>query len=79
MDYQIPVNTLIFEVDGNPKKHWFVCKSIYKDDLINDENQQIVKFSSGPWNRALTWYKNFIEKDPRPYNKSKIIFYISSK
>ena len=55
MAYRIPVNTPIFYGDGDPKKHWFVCESLWKANLIDDENKQINQFLGGLRNGALTW------------------------
>ena len=41
MAYRIPVNTPIFDGDGDPRKHWFMCEALCKSNLIDDEKQQI--------------------------------------
>ena len=61
MGYQPPINTSIFDWDGDPKKHLFVCESLWKANLINDENKKNAQFVGGLRNKALTWYMNFLE------------------
>ena len=71
MDSQIPVNIPIFDGDGDPKNIWFVCESLWKANLIDDENQQINQFAGGLRNKVLTWYINFLEEDPKSKQQKK--------
>ena len=71
MDYCSPVNTPIFEGDGDPKKHWLVSESPLQANLIDDENQKIAYFVEVLRNIMLTWYMNFLEEGPKSKQQIK--------
>ena len=49
----------IFEGDEDPRRHWFICETIWVANDVDNEDKQMHQFTAGLRKRALTWYMNF--------------------
>lgn len=49
----------IFEGDEDPRRHWFICETIWAVNDVDSEEKQMHQFVAGLRKRALTWYMNF--------------------
>ena len=49
----------IFEGDEDPRRHWFICETIWSANDVDNEDKQMHQFAARLRKRALTWYMNF--------------------
>lgn len=55
----------IFEGDEDPRRHWFICETIWAANDVDNEDKQMHQFAAGLWKHALTWYMNFTNNHVR--------------
>jgi len=55
----------IFEGDEDPRRHWFICETIWAANDVDNEDKQMHQFVAGLRKRALTWYMNFTNNHVR--------------
>ena len=74
MAFTTQINCPIYDGDGDPRKHWFVCEDIWEANIVADGNRQIEMFTGGLYDRALTCYMNFIKNGPKIKQEIKMNF-----
>ena len=68
MSHHHSVHIPIYEVEEDPRQHWFACERMWDAADITDEDKKITQFVGALRKRALTWYMNFTESQ----NRSKV-------
>ena len=64
----------IFEGDEDPRRHWFICETIWAANDIDNEEKKIHQFSTGLRKRALTWFMNYTNNHVQTKGQIKIEF-----
>ena len=59
MAYTTQINCPIYDGDGYPQNHWFVCEVVWEANIVEYENRQIMMFIGGRRDNALSWYMSF--------------------
>ena len=71
MAYTTQVNCPIYDGDGSPWKHWFVCEAVWEHNIVVDDSRQISMLIEGLRDRYLIWYMDLIENRQKKSTKQE--------